>query len=1000
MAGPIADGRVVAAHHGIPTDDAEVARTMLIADLALLASLHEQIAQAEPHIGRLVPQTTYRILVSAPGGDKSASGRLHRQRRKKAIGHPPTHTLLDTTHGQLDSLIVPTLASLELLDELIDLPPEERGGFVGRHRELRTLDAIAGYPDPLVTVDIGNGLRGSAARPSAMDGWSSWRPYAAHLAGSVTAADAVRGLLGVTRQMERELRGAQVSTSNVAGAADKLVTIADAVRSDASTWDDAVRLSVARHMAESLRIASVWTSRKDALHGRISVLRWAEQLQVSRPSDPSAPFDPPAGIELADALTQLHQCTGEDETIDEAIDVARRAKEMVDGSVRVPVLHHLRSVARLVEGLDARWRWRRDACDLEEARKHLGGITQLIPASPDSVTVRMFLRHILTEYEHSKHYPNLLDAAAAADVLMRLARTDHRVDHSETMLLAAYPPLFLYKRTGDSHHLGTARHKVNAGLKASSRDHVHRPHLRMLGEEIEAYIADRDNDDARMGDAVEEMRYIAQDHSLPPDLVRRHRAALGRMLYLWFELTPTRIEALRESVELGEEELTSGDPTKTTFQHARRLALLGLEDDDHEVLRRADALLSGLPPEPSALRTRADIAMHAGDPEGAVGLLRSAVNAARSQANKSDEDAESEVGRREQAAWIEGLVGDLALACVAAGSPDEAIRAIEEPRVWLATPSGAACAPDGRGPCAWVATGTSGTAVIVDGDGDCLATILSEFPRRRVNRLIADAVNDGWSLAGGRDALMDAVSRIVDHFPVTTRLLLVPVGRWAAVPFVAGRRSDGSVLVERTALTVAPTRSWARAAARPSPGGDVVVVLGPGNVKPLDLQRDNNTLAQFGAREDRSDVPDPLSVVNRDTWLLHVSSHGEYRPDDPLSSVLHIGEGVTVGRLIEARLGAWLTNLSACETAMPDTTRMEQLISFPTAFLLAGSSHVIASLWAVDNEAASIYNEAFYAALSDETAVDNAHQHAVLTVRRHNDDIGFWAPFVHVGAPG
>lgn len=74
VSGPVADRLVAAARDSIPTGQAEVARQVLTADLALLDSIDAQISEAEGHIARLVPATAYRVLVTAPGWGSLRAG--------------------------------------------------------------------------------------------------------------------------------------------------------------------------------------------------------------------------------------------------------------------------------------------------------------------------------------------------------------------------------------------------------------------------------------------------------------------------------------------------------------------------------------------------------------------------------------------------------------------------------------------------------------------------------------------------------------------------------------------------------------------------------------------------------------------------------------------------------------------------------------------------------------------------------------------------------------
>ena len=64
---PVADRLVAAAHDALPSADAAVARQVLAADLALLASLDEQVQAAETRMAELVPASPFAPLLSVPG---------------------------------------------------------------------------------------------------------------------------------------------------------------------------------------------------------------------------------------------------------------------------------------------------------------------------------------------------------------------------------------------------------------------------------------------------------------------------------------------------------------------------------------------------------------------------------------------------------------------------------------------------------------------------------------------------------------------------------------------------------------------------------------------------------------------------------------------------------------------------------------------------------------------------------------------------------------------
>jgi transposase len=94
---PVADRLVAAAHDALPSADAAVARQVLAADLALLASLDEQVQAAETRMAELVPASPFAPLLSVPGWGVVRVGNYG-----AAVGHParwPGHRQLYRDSG-------------------------------------------------------------------------------------------------------------------------------------------------------------------------------------------------------------------------------------------------------------------------------------------------------------------------------------------------------------------------------------------------------------------------------------------------------------------------------------------------------------------------------------------------------------------------------------------------------------------------------------------------------------------------------------------------------------------------------------------------------------------------------------------------------------------------------------------------------------------------------------------------------------------------------------
>ncbi|MDJ0975015.1 MAG: CHAT domain-containing protein [Planctomycetota bacterium] len=100
---------------------------------------------------------------------------------------------------------------------------------------------------------------------------------------------------------------------------------------------------------------------------------------------------------------------------------------------------------------------------------------------------------------------------------------------------------------------------------------------------------------------------------------------------------------------------------------------------------------------------------------------------------------------------------------------------------------------------------------------------------------------------------------------------------------------------------------------------------------------------------------------------VHFACHGLVDAEHPLRSSLALsdetgGDGtLSVRDLLRARVPADLAVLSACDTARGRVYRSEGVVGLARAFMVAGSSRVLCSLWKVDDDATRALMERFYA---------------------------------------
>jgi CHAT domain-containing protein/tetratricopeptide (TPR) repeat protein len=144
--------------------------------------------------------------------------------------------------------------------------------------------------------------------------------------------------------------------------------------------------------------------------------------------------------------------------------------------------------------------------------------------------------------------------------------------------------------------------------------------------------------------------------------------------------------------------------------------------------------------------------------------------------------------------------------------------------------------------------------------------------------------------------------------------------------------------------------------------------------------------------------------------VLHLAAHGYFNKSNPLlSGILLEPDAANDGRLevheiLALRLNARLVTLSACETALgsgyfADVPAGDDLVGLTRAFLFAGSSAVLASLWEVNDRSTSMLMRGFYGRLNNSNEVA-----ALATVQRQMGHSPgrlshpyFWAAFVLVG---
>jgi CHAT domain-containing protein len=141
--------------------------------------------------------------------------------------------------------------------------------------------------------------------------------------------------------------------------------------------------------------------------------------------------------------------------------------------------------------------------------------------------------------------------------------------------------------------------------------------------------------------------------------------------------------------------------------------------------------------------------------------------------------------------------------------------------------------------------------------------------------------------------------------------------------------------------------------------------------------------------------------------VLHFATHGDFRPDNPLFSGLALADGwLTTLDIFNLRLAASLVTLSACQTGRNVIGGGDELLGLARAFLAAGASSLLLSLWPVEDRFTAAFMESFYTQLAAGQTKGAALRHAQLCTLAPAPEAAayahpyYWAPFVLIGHTG
>lgn len=254
----------------------------------------------------------------------------------------------------------------------------------------------------------------------------------------------------------------------------------------------------------------------------------------------------------------------------------------------------------------------------------------------------------------------------------------------------------------------------------------------------------------------------------------------------------------------------------------------------------------------------------------------------------------------------------------------------------------------------------------------------------------------------------------IRHFIKTDELVIVPHGILHYVPFAA--LTDGNhYFGNKHAISLLPSASILQSIRRRvGPSGSRVLAVSQSLAEGQPALRYVDKEAADVARLYHTQ-PLPTGRSTKAEFMkrapahhtVHIAAHAELNTNSPLFSRILLSPDGDDSGAIEVRqvfgMDLARTNLvvlSACQTQLGAQSKGDDVVGLNRAFMYAGASSVIASLWTVDDEATSLLMKVFYGQLKRGVSKAAALQAAQAATRKKYPHPYYWAAFVLTGDPG
>ena len=253
-----------------------------------------------------------------------------------------------------------------------------------------------------------------------------------------------------------------------------------------------------------------------------------------------------------------------------------------------------------------------------------------------------------------------------------------------------------------------------------------------------------------------------------------------------------------------------------------------------------------------------------------------------------------------------------------------------------------------------------------------------------------------------------------------SEIIVVPDSSLSRVPFSALMNERGEFLAEKFKIRYTPSLTTLKLI-QDSPAdyhsGSGVLIVGDPDVGTVTHQGSELTFSPLPcARKEVEMIGKILHVqplTGKDATkeavlqkihsvsLIHIAAHGEPERGHIALAPSNLEKNdflLTMADISAVRLRAKLVVLSCCHSGKGHI-KAEGVVGIARAFLGSGARSVLASLWAVDDEATMAFMKQFYQHLVNEKSASESLHESMKWMRENPDysEVRKWAPFVLIG---